>query len=290
MVGVVDQSAAVTSVSTGIVVTIGGGTHTKGAYVEMIASTSEETYWVTLVIKSVTSETVAQSFLVDFAVGAAASEVVKVANICFLSDVTAGSMRYLFPLTIASGSRVSLRCQSGATAVPDIECMVFLSNDDSLGTSTSNITMGVNTSASTGIDVDPGGTDNTKGAYSELESSTSIEVNYILVNINNSNNFSVSNEFNHLVDMSTGAASSEVVQIGDINIGFDQGEGTGGAAGFFQTIASGTRVAGRTQSSSTADANDRLIDMQVIGFNITAPAGGGGGVVKLAGQSGGLVG
>ena len=82
---IVDSSTADTSASIGDIVTSGGSNNTKGSWTEAIASTSEETYWLTIVFKGAVNDV---NFLVDIGVGAAASEVVQIANIPFFSNTS----------------------------------------------------------------------------------------------------------------------------------------------------------------------------------------------------------
>lgn len=280
---IVDSSTADTSISSGDLMT-SGGVNAKGSYDEAIASTSEETFWVMLQLKGVVSDT---NFLVDVAVGAASSEVVQINNIAFFGNNVFGAMSIMMPLTIASGSRVAVRCQAtGGTA--GLRYMMWLSNDNSYGTSTSNITMGADTSTSKGTTVDPGGTINTKGSYAELDSSTSIETNYSITLFGNNDN-SGQIGISHLVDISTGAASSEVDVIANSMFQSTTAEMSSLAQGALNTIASGTRVSARAQAGN-ATVGDRLIDICVLGFNIVAPAGGSGGAPKQAGRGGGMCG
>ena len=286
---ITDSSTANTGASIGDVMTSSGSANTKGTWDEAIASTSEETYWVKLIL-STPSGVTDENYLIDIGVGAAASEVVQIANIpIFINSI--GQLELLMPITIASGARVAVRCQATAGA-QSINYMLFLSNDDSFGTSTSNETWGALTASSKGTDVDPGGTDNTKGAYTELVASSGITTDYmILICGNSDNNGQVTQQY--LLDVSTGAASSEVVSIGNMQFYSSGSERESSSFHFFNTIASGTRVAGRCQSNAAAAAgtNDRLIDMAIIAFDITPPAGGGGsGGIKLVGNGGGLVG
>ena len=170
--------------------------------------------------------------------------------------------------------------------------MLYLSNDDSLGTSTSNETWGDQTGTSQGTDVDPGGTDNTKGSYSELIASSGIAADYLVVFGGNSNNNNQTIQ-RYLFDIATGAASSEVDDIPNIPFFSHNQELVSTAYSFFHSVSSSTRVSARCQSDNAvaAGTNDRLIDIAIIAFDITAPAGGGGtGGIKLVGNGGGLVG
>jgi len=289
---IVDSSTANTSLSVGDTMTSNATANTKTGsdWKEAIASTSEETYWITLVLKSSAND---ESFLIDIGVGATASEVVKIPNIPYFGNtlLAAGILSVKLPLTIASGARVAIRCQSTGSSV-GLEYMIYLSNDDSLGTSTVNENWGAQTGTSTGSDVDPGGTDNTKGGYRELIASTGITADYLVVFFGNSDNNAQTNQ-SYLVDIAT-SSGPEVVEIDNIPFVSNAGEISSQPYGFFHSIASSSRVAAACQSNNAAAAgtNDRLIDVTIIAFDMTAPAGGGGGTggIKLVGNGGGLVG
>jgi len=282
---IVDQSTAITASSTGAIVTSGGGTHTKGAWTEVVASTSEETYWLQLVTLPILAD---ENFLIDIGVGAAASEVVKIANIPVFLNTPVSSPVVIspMPLTIPSGSRVSIRVQS-TTANDSLQFMLFLSNNNEFGTSSENETIGALTASSKGTPVDAGGTVNTKGAYAELSSSISIDYNYIVVMIgNNDNNTQVNGTF--LVDVADGAAASEVDRVSNTMFNSSTSELASSAQPFFQSFTSGSRVSSRVQSTVT-DATDRVIDVAIIGFKLDAPPSGGGGIAHIVGM-GGIVG
>lgn len=280
---IVDFSTAVLSTTTGITIT-SGASNTKGAWTEAIASTSEETHWIKFAANSGEFD---ENFLIDIGVGAASSEVVQIANIASFANQN-GNIDLLMPLTIASGSRVAIRCQA-TTASQTLRFMVYLSNDSGFGTSTSNITLGSLTASSKGTVLDPGSVDNTKGSYVELDASTSIEMNYVIVLMANNDNASQTNQ-RRLVDVSTGAAASEVDVIPNILFFSNVSEAPTTAAAFFQTIASGTRIAARTQSSNStgAGSNDRLMDICILGFKLEGGTGATPSILGFNGLRGGM--
>lgn len=259
-----------TSDSRGTTVVAGGSTHTKGSWVELAASTSIDAEWITVQLDG---PEIDESYLFDIGVGAAASESVVIANIPLASNVV-GLRSVTLPLTIPSGSRVSARMQATA-ALQEADVSIHLSSESAYGTSASNITLGADTSASLGTVLDPGGTANTKGSWVELASSTSADIDYLLVMIGPNDNAVIGNaNSNFLIDIATGAAASETVVIANIpyqHNSFEYHFNTTHA--FFLPISSGTRVAARAQSTET-DATDRLLDIVVIGCNMTAPSGG----------------
>ena len=274
----VDESAAVTASSLGVALTSPASTHTKPTgFTTLIASTSEETYWVTVSIWSnnMADSTVDESFLIDLAVGAVSSETVFISNIPYFGNIEYGGISFSFPYTIASGSRVSARCQSTAST-ETLRIMVRLSNDDSYGTSTSNETIGANTGASVGTDIDPGSSANTKPtSYTTLTALSGIEYNCFLVFQALSDNDNINSAGAGLFDIATGAVSSEVDLIANEQYLASSLEVASNVTPYWATIPSGTRISARAQSTIT-DSNDRLIDLVIIGFAVTAPSGGGG--------------
>jgi len=252
---IVDSSTADTANSIGDTLTSGGGTHTKGAWNE----------------------------------GAAASEVVKIADIPAYLNVDGVVLLPPMPLTIASGARVAARIQA-TSGNETIEMMIFLSNNSEFGTSTQNETLGADTATSKGTDVDTGASNNTKGAYVELASSLTVDANYVVTMMGNSDNSgNTPNSF--LVDIAEGAASSEVDNIANTLYSASANELPSAAQGFFQDFSSGSRMSCRGQGSNNvaAGANDRIIDVAVIVFNLVPPTGGGGGIAQIVGI-GGIVG
>jgi hypothetical protein len=262
-----------TSDSRLMAVTANATADTKGSWSEFIASTTNTTYWLSLQSLSNSND---QSFLVDIGVGAASSEVVVIENIpIWCNGNKAESI--LIPLTIASGSRIAARCQC-STGSEVIELALHLHDDDSYGTSASNITIGADTANSAGTSVDPGGTINTKGSWVELTSSSSADIDWMCIKPSIYLNNNIGDNYHYLIDIGVGGAGSEVVVVSNLYYNHDLGE-TGFNSNIMlkHTIASGSRIAVRCQASA-ADAADRDISMAIIGANMTAPAGGGGGL------------
>ena len=284
---IVDQSTAVTANSTGVIVSTTTTANEKGGWTEMIASTSEETYWITMTLNGETGSD-KQGFLLDIGVGAASSEVVKIPNI---SGYMAANylVKYMFPLTIASGSRVSVRASNSQTTVESIQVMLYLSNDDSQGTSTVNANYGAVTTSSKGTVIEADGTtDDTKGGYSELVLSTSIDIDYFVFMIGSNNNGTITPSQKALVDLATGDPETDI--IANIPYGMSSIETAGSSVAAFHSIPSGTRLASRMQTNDSvaAGSNDRRLDVLVLGFTMTAPAGGSSGVLGQIGLNGGL--
>ena len=266
MTGIVDESTYVESGnSIGATMTSSSSANTQGAWDEAIASTSEETYWVhfSARINSVTDE----PYLINIGVGAAASEVVKVANIPYFNNLGFGQLNIAFPLTIANGARVAVQCQCTGSSQP-LNYTLKLSNDSSYGTSTSNETIGADTSLSKGSVVDPGVTANTVGADTQLSSSTGIAYNYFLLFMgNNDNNGQVMQD----IIINWREDNVNVMKFAHFSNG---AETNSHAAAVWHTVPVSTEVDVNAQSTYSTDT-DRLMDIVCIGFAVTAPAGGG---------------
>lgn len=262
-----EEAGADTSDSGMTAVTAGNGA--KGSYVELISSTARATERINVFLAYPSATK--QPLTVYIAVGAAASEVDVLA---FTAWVGTGAPDVLeFPVSIGSGQRVSAAMASDSS-VPATDISISLGDESGYGTSNSYELTDL-TSGNQGIDVDPGGTANTKGAYSELIASTSIDYDYFVLCLGLSNNNNMTNG-RFLIDIATGAASSEVVLIENIPYSQDSSEnGSPPFIPFWEPIPSGTRIAVRAQCDIT-DAADRIFDAAITGQSVTAPSGGGG--------------
>jgi hypothetical protein len=125
--------------------------HTKGAWIELVASTSGAASALLIRIENIRASNVDTATLVDIGVGASGSEVAVVPNI---AAGQAGSMNndlrsglfFFVPVQIPSASRIAARIQSlvtgGKTAVVTVFAMTWGNPSllptavDSLGTST----------------------------------------------------------------------------------------------------------------------------------------------------------
>lgn len=114
--GALESNVAVTSNATriGTTVTAGGTAHTKGSWAELIASTGADAEGVYVKVVDVAASGVATSMLLDIGTGAAASETVLLPDLLvgYAGEDQSMGRGYFFPVSIASGTRISARCQS----------------------------------------------------------------------------------------------------------------------------------------------------------------------------------
>lgn len=105
--GVVEQGGAITASSTATTVT-GGADNTKGAYVQLIASTAEKYTRLAVVARNNATNV---HHLFDIATGAAGSEVVLIPNIYVRRVDTVPDLQIIASVSIPAGTRISARCQ-----------------------------------------------------------------------------------------------------------------------------------------------------------------------------------
>ena len=160
-------------------VTVTGSTtaHTKGAWSELIASTTAQVDYIYFQGHTNSTNTVDTSMLFDIGTGAAGSETVRVADIAYGHQVNVGTTgKYqttmLFPMRVASGTRIAVRLQSGTVASGPTARTASIRIGTMSGAARSSMpttldTMGANTGSTRGTTV---GSNNT---YVQVTSSTS---------------------------------------------------------------------------------------------------------------------
>jgi hypothetical protein len=246
----------------------GSNANEKGSWEELIAATSWEAQAISLMAVDVGNNT---DFLLDIGVGAGGSETVLIPNLLITGGSAFGATNEMltFPVGIPKGSRVAARCQAAAAA-QDMDLAAYLhSHDWTASAPLSRVTAyGANTADSGGVEVDPGGSANTKGAYSEIEDATAAPCRLLYIALGNQGNTARA-AFSALLDIAVGAGGSEVVIIPDLQLGTQNNTNTirpQWLGPFPVNIPAGVRLAARA-ASSTTDATDRLFDVAVYGVD-----------------------
>lgn len=263
--GRIENAGANTAASRGTAVTANASANTKGSYTQLIASTGFDANGIIIMLDDMTA---AVDYLIDIAVGAAASEVVKISNL--LATGGTGSIvygaYYYFPIRIAAGSRISARCQC-STGGNIIRVSALLLGNSMQGAEGLAVVTpyGDTTADSGGISIDPGGTVNTKGSYTQITASTTYPIRFLVFAIGNQlNNIRTSQSW--LVDIAVGAAASEVVKIPNIPLNCSTSPDiiTPQTMCIPVNIPAGTRLSVRAMSDGN-DATDRLFDIVLYG-------------------------
>lgn len=255
--------------SQGTLTTITGaaGANTESAWAQVLpaAGITADGFWLFVNYPAITAD-----FLYDIGVGGAGSEVVLVENILVNATPLGLVAPYsvYIPLLIPAGARVAARCQSSdAAASPSLDIQLVKGGVHAAMRCRRATTYGANTADSGGVSIDPGGTINTKGAWTELAPAVEYPIDYMVVGIGGQNN-GARTTMDHLVDIGFGPAGAEQVAVANIHVR----QLTGGNALFPSVhmrwptrVPAGQRLVAR-QSSTNSDATDRLIDVSVVGF------------------------
>ena len=246
----------------------------KGAYVELAASLPAAAKGVMVMIQF--GSAAGNSWLIDLSVGAAASEVVVVADLTYSNgSASIGNQIGVYvPVALAASARLAARCACSGGSSRTIEIAVQVVDGTSSAVPT---TYGAVSASSQGTSIDPGAAANTKGNYTQLTASTSSALDWLIVIATCANNPNPSSG-RWAFDIATGAAASEVVVVPDCSFSMDSSFDTLGPNVFCFpiSIASGTRLAARAQSTVT-DATDRVFQVEVIGVTNSGMNGGSGG-------------
>lgn len=238
-----------TATSQGLALTAAASTHTKSAWTELDASTAADAVALVLMLAGQSSMT----YLIDIGVGAASSETVIIPNLHLTNHSNSlGYSTIVIPFTIPSGTRIAARYQAGATTNPPLVCMQVIGATSAIaGLGTAFTTYGADTTTSSGVTVTSSATINTKGAWAALTASSTVACSQLIVCA-----FPpvvALNSVALLLDIGTGAASSETVIIPDLLLRTsalnDHLCGTGILGPIPVTIPSGTRIAARLQSN-----------------------------------------
>jgi hypothetical protein len=109
----------------GTTITAGSTAHVKGAYSagQLLASTDEDTYGITVCVSGIHVSAVVTSYLLDIGIGVSGSEVDLIQDLdCWGANTVAalrsGPKYWYFPVFIPKGTRIAARAQ--ALAVSDV--------------------------------------------------------------------------------------------------------------------------------------------------------------------------
>jgi hypothetical protein len=250
--------------SRGITITAGGTANTKGTWTALATSTVQACDCLTVITQR--SGTAGVDFLIDIGVGTAGSEVVVASNIISTGPGSGGSVfgvDCVLPINIPAASRLSARCQATTlSAQTRVICLTAELGGVASAERGVCTTYGTNTADSGATSIDPGGTANTKGAWTQITSSLTHAASALVLGFGNQIN-TARTDCTWLVDVGVGTAGSEVVVIADMLL--QAAASTDALSPSFSppfpiSIPGGTAVSVRAQCSIT-DATDRLFDV-----------------------------
>lgn len=241
----------VTATSKGTQVGAGGTANTKGTYVTLIASTAYATKGI-MIQPGVASA--GFDYLIDIAIGAAASEVIIIPDLMTGSGTGSISRQapYFFPIAIPAGVRISAR-SACTLASANVRLKVHLVGDLPGGMEPFGKVMryGIVAATSQGTTIDPGGTANTKGAWVALTASTTYATKALFWDQSNLVQ-TTRTSADWLLDIGVGGAGAEVVIIPNMHIECsttDDFNVHSPSPLFAVSIPAGTRIAARCMST-----------------------------------------
>lgn len=253
--------------SDGILVTGAAATNTKGAWVEIIRSTSFDAGLMMFEIRCGTTG-LAGDCMYDIGVGPAGSEQVLIPNV-YLSRTTTSAVigAWQFPVSLPAGTRIAARAQSSTASNPSaLTLRVMASAFQSEEPRGAIYSFGANTATTAGTPIDAGAVANTKGAWAEVVRATPSPIGAISLSVGN--NKDVARVFAPFqVDIGIGAAGAEQVVIPDLVFSAEPGDDLIFPSTTWPmpvAIPAGTRIAARCRSSITG-AGDRTLDVIVHG-------------------------
>lgn len=269
--------------SAGLSVNTAAGANTKGSYVEVIASSPFDSVLIQILIL-LTTATNGLQMLTDIATGAGGAEAVCIPDIMRSNHATTASDTgglYILPLEIASGTRIAARCQASTGSSTEVLAITLVAAGGAPGIATF-VNYGANTVDSGGTQIDPGGSANTKGSYTQITASTSAVIQSLLSMTALAGNNSAAATATWAYDIATGAGGAEVVLIPDLRMQTRLLNGSTASVAmsprsqpFLTYIAASTRIAVRASCNIT-DATDRLIDVAFIAGTAPAEPSSGG--------------
>jgi hypothetical protein len=173
---IANQGDAFTSTSNPFPVTSGATAYTKGAWAQVVAATPFDAAGFFINGANNGSST-GFAMAIDVAIGPAGQEQV------ILSDWSCCTFHHaFFPLAIPAGSRIAERCGTKLGAGQYWASIVLVDGDFEqqapLGVCT---TYGFSEANYLGTAIDPGGTPNTKGAWSQIVAATTYDISAVVV-------------------------------------------------------------------------------------------------------------
>ena len=248
---------AVTASASGTSVTSGGAGHTKGSWVQLIASTAADCSLVDIALAiDVSSFSDYGTFSVDIGIGAGGSEVVVVADLLISSDFNRfNDARFTFPLQIPAGTRIAARCQCNKTSKSVNVSLTTYDANFASGEGFAGVdALGFNSGSTRGVSITPGATSGVMGSYSQIVASTAKDYVGLFAAQDPLDQGNVIHPM--LLDIAIGAGGSEVVLLPQQTFGyFITNTFIFKMFSFIPVqIPAGTRLAGRALADTNSSA------------------------------------
>lgn len=197
-----DGAAKINDVSSNVTVTANSSAHTKGAWTQLIASTSADSSFVYFVVSGVSASATDTATLLDIGKGAGGSETAIASNIAIGG---ASSVFVSFPCKIPSGTRIAARIQSVVTGGKTASVQFAAMDAGNYSTAPSTVdVIGTDTTTSKGTSFS-----GSSGSWVEATSSTSQAYRAVALILSCHDAAIVGSTSNY--DIGVGASSSEIL-------------------------------------------------------------------------------
>lgn len=247
-----------------------GAANAKGSYVQLIAATGFAYNAISIQLEPDGGG--GQCYLVDIAIGAAASEVVIVPNILMDSSRAEhmNGVNIKLPVAIPAGSRIAARCQEvggAGTRLVNVAVSGRAGGSNYAPSGGAVVNYGANTSTTNGVLVDSGATLNTYGAWTEITSGTSADHNGLTAVLGTNQQSGTLVNSQYYFQIGIGAAASEVA-IAEFISGMNTNNNRlhVNSADTLMSIPSGTRLAMRSKCVSSGAAAARHTTAILLGY------------------------
>lgn len=196
-----------------VTVVADSSSHTKGAWVEVVASTPTEATRLTVGTDVPTSQSSTNTCtLLDVAVGGSGSETVVIA------DVPIGYNQvnsWVFPITIPAGTRIAFRTQSAVASKSLTMWATLGSQANGIRPASYTYTYTAVSATSTGVIINDSGSVNVKSGWVELVAATTERLGALVVCAQGGGDANMGLG-NALIDIGIGGSGSETVLIPDL--------------------------------------------------------------------------
>lgn len=248
-----------------VTITASATPHTKGAYVQIVASTGFAANRVVINCGVNGLSNTNSSALMDFAIGAAGSETVIMENVAV--GYSQFGTTYDLPVQIPSGTRLSARMQSAISSRTMTINVAICRTAKTLTVdpSTSANTFGANTATSQGVTVT--GAVATKGTWTQITSNSGNAAKCLIVGIQGNSNAAMG-AVSFVADIGIGAAGSESVIIPNIRFATNSSEFVNFNSTFrtyFVSIPASSRISVRAQCNPIYSVDFILHTVEQVG-------------------------
>lgn len=171
------------------------------------------------------------------------------------------------PLRIKSGQEVGIRAQSTSTLSSIIATLTGFSCGRKGTPGYAQMDLLSGSASSRGTAIDQGATANTKGAWTQLTASTSVEYDALFIAVGTNGDVTRTATNTSLLDIGVGSAGNEYVIVSDLFLRWSSTlDGPRSTVGVMPVgVGAGKRIVARAAGSDTA-AGDRTMDVTLHGF------------------------